>query len=979
MKKKLLLSVLMMLFVGIDALAVDPTWTDDDGVTWAFSNWQFNVNGETKYYWTITGVSGYGEHVTIPSVVYDGETPRTIEAIGGTLFYGNTKITTIVLPPTIKYIFGDYYKCFTPNSGKVFMTGDTPPVLQTADAFGAGITILVPDASLDDYQQASKWSDIAVRIISKEVQTGYDVIVTAESNMSAIHQAIGTANLGNVMFLKVRGSINSYDFMIMRNKMHNLHDLDLTDATIKASDYEFLSGCKTSDDIIPVNALSNMTKLVSVKLPKSIKRVDNNAFANCQGLRSVDCQGVLEEIGNYAFASCWSLVTLNLNEGLKAIGQYAFHSTSNLDTKGSPITTLTTPSTLRIIGKYAFCACGLLNELNLNEGLEKIDDYAFSYCGSLTEITIPESIKVINGYAFANCGNLQTVHLPSELETIGYAAFRYCQQLKDIQLPSKLKSINTDAFNYCTSLTSIRIPGTVRSIAAGAYSNCNALQNIYCYIVEPPVIADNTFSTWTTANLYVPLMAFNNYYYDTQWSKFEHLATENTLMVKTFYLNNDYTFNDELAGETGETPDVDLEAGSGIIANNTTTTVTLGGVHMKNNGTKSGSIVAKDNLTVENLFFDMTVAANKWYFLSLPFRVKAENVTAPGPYVFRYYDGATRAANGKGGWKNHEGTYLEAHTGYIFQTNTAGTLTFQVEPADVSFSGATRQDALATHAAADAKNASWNFMGNPFPSYYDIDNTGYNAPITVWNGTSYVAVRPGDDQYQIGPFQAFFVQKPEAVTSVEFPFEGCHTYSQWADIVAGKNKAPRRAGQKNRLLVNLTIGRDETVDDRTRVVFNEQKTTAYELDCDAAKFLSSEPVAQLYSLDDEQSQYAINERPQGDVRLGYVAAEGGMLTITAERMDQPLLLYDKLMNIQHDLSTGGYMFSTEAGTFNDRFVMTINGHATAITQQPSPITQQPTDVFSLGGAHVSSKGTDGLSSGTYVVKQGSVSTKVIVK
>ena len=966
MKQRLLLSVLLVLFVGIKAQAYE--WTDENGVTWTFSQRTYTINGESQKLWSIDGASGYGEEVTIPSIVYNGTTPCTVEAIYKLFSQKERTATSVTVPSTIKHIHynssSGIYNPFRFYAGIVTMMGATPPTLSDIASFGAGVTVMVPNSSLNAYRTADVWKDMDMHIISQSVETTYNITSTAQASASGIHQVIGEENLGNVMSLTVSGSINSYDIMIIRNKMLNLHYLDLTNANIVANSYCYYQSYSTTDNVLGDNAFFSMTRLISVKLPKSCTEVNSKAFAGCAGLSSVSLPAC-QTVGSYAFQNCYSLTNVSLPV-CQTIGSYAFWGCGSLPSIFLPV--------CQKISSGAFKSCDSLAGLSL-PACQTIGYEAFISCTALANVSMPVCQTIVE-YAFSGCESLTSVSMPV-CQTIGKRAFQNCESLTSVSMPV-CQIIDEEAFVNCTSLAELHIPSSITSIGNKAFFGCTALKDYYAYTIEPTSITESTFSNWTSATLHIPTHAYDKYYYDTQWSKFAKLVQDVDYQYQYFYLTQDYTFNDAV-GAMNSTPDVNMNAGSGLIVETTNETVTLGDVHLMDNGTTSGSIVANNNLTVENLFFDMTVAANKWYFLSLPFRVKAENVTAPGPYVFRYYDGATRAANGSGGWKNHTGEYLEAHTGYIFQTNTAGTLTFQMEPADVSFSGDTRQNAMATHVATNAKNASWNFMGNPFPSYYDIDDTGYDAPITVWNGSSYIAVRPGDDLYQIGPFQAFFVQKPEAVTNMEFPFAGCHTYNQWAEIVAGKNMAPRRARQKNRQLVNLTIGMDETVDDRTRVVFNEQKTTTYELDCDAAKFLSSEPVAQLYSLDDEQSQYAINERPKGDVPLGYVAAENGMLTITAERMDQPVLLYDKVMNIQHDLSTGGYTFSTEAGTFNDRFVMTINGNATAITQQPSPDTQQPTDVFSLGGSHVSSKGTDGLSSGTYVVKQGGVSTKVIVK
>lgn len=1019
MKKKLLLSVLLMLFVSIKVQAYE--WTDGNGVTWTFYQKSYTINGENQKLWAIDGASGYGEEVTIPSVVFNGETPCTIEAVHTLFNTENKTVTSVIVPSTIKYISNGKYNNVSNQfgfyAGTVTMMGTTPPTLaESSGVVGPGVTILVPNSSLTAYREAEGWSNLAVRILSQDTMTDYSVTTSALSTGSGLHLAIGEENLGNVMSLTVKGTLNSYDIIVLRNKMHNLHYLDLTDATIKANSYPYYENYVTKDNTIGQYAFYGLPKLMTVKLPKSIKTIENQAFNTCQGLRQVVCQGDLtaisdyafandynlnsltlndnlQNIGPYAFQACYALKILNLNSSLQTIGQYAFSNCSGLKTVSAQnglktiggcaflsckeLQTVTLKTGIQSIGNNAFDYCLKLESINLPDGLQTIGTYAFRDCRTLPSIQIPEGITTINKETFESCYSLTSVSFPTTLETIGNHAFNGCKSLTTMSLPENLQTISMYAFSGCTSLPVVHIPSSIRSIGQYAFNNCSNLKDVFAYTLEPTDIVENTFSSWTTATLHVPTMAYYNYYFNTQWSKFASLVEDTDYKYHYFYVTNDYTFTDD--SDTSETPDVDLNGGSGIVAENTTSTVTLGDVHMLDNGTTSGSIVANDNLTVENLFFDMTVDANKWYFLSLPFRVKQTNVTTPGAYIFRYYDGATRAANGSGGWKNYTGEYLEAHTGYIFQTNTAGTLTFHVEPADMNFSGAARQNAMATHTAENAKNASWNFMGNPFPSYYDIDDTGYDAPITVWNGTSYVAIRPGDDQYHFGPFQSFFVQKPEAVASIEFPHSGCHTYKQWAEILAGKANAPRRAGQKNRQLVNLVIGNGEVVDDRTRVVFNAQKSVDYELDCDAAKFFSSEQVAQLYSLDDQKNCYAINERPMGEVRLGYVAAQNGMLTISVDRMDLPVLLYDKLMNIYHDLSTGGYMFSTDAGTFNDRFVLTVNGNTTAIPQELSPNTQQPTDVYSLGGTRVSTNGTEGLSTGTYVVKQGNVSTKVIVK
>lgn len=1001
-------------------------WTDDNGVTWTFSQSNYTINGESQKLWRIEGAKNYGENVTVPQTVYNGTDACTIEAITGPYFPNASNVT---LPATIKYIgkyvFSGYDDRGLMYAGTVKINAATPPAFDSyygmKAIIGSGVTVLVPAASLSAYHKAEGWKDMDVRIISQSVKTSYDINATARSTSSGIHASVGEENLGNVMSLTVSGSINSYDILVIRNKMHNLHHLDLTNARIVANSYKYYENYNTTDNDLGPYTFTGMIKIITVKLPKTITSISERAFNNCDGLQTVEFQDALKSVGNNAFSSCENLkqaqfkvglekignqafencfalssITFPANGLLKTIGQYAFYGCSSLTSVTLPangsmeeigknafescrkLTTVALPinGSLMTIGSYAFYRCSSLTSVAFptNGSLKTINGAAFYGCSSLPSIEIPEGITVLYGSTFYGCSKLTNVSLPSTLITISSECFRACSSMPAITLPIKLKYIYDNAFFNCTSLAEIHLPSTIRSIGKSAFSGCTSLKDYYVYTIEPTNIEESTFSNWTTATLHIPRHAYDNYYWNTQWSKFDKLVQDNSYQYKYFYLTQDYVFNDEV-GTMSSTPDVQLDGGSGLVVE-TTNTVNLNEIHMSDNGTTAASIIANGNLTAEKVFIELTVQKNKWYFISLPFRVKAENVQAPGQYVIRYYDGKERATNGSGGWKNYTETYLQPKQGYILQCNADGTVIMTAENADLDFSGGDRQDALNSYVAENTQNASWNFLGNPHSSYYDIDDTGYEAPITVWNGSSYVAVRAGDDQYHLGPLQGFFVQKPEDKNHVNFPASGRHTLNQWADRVAEKQATSRSRAESRSLrkLVNLTIGNGENVDDQTRVVFNPQKSKDYEMDCDAAKFMSDQPVAQLYSLDQE-TQYAINERPEGEVNLGYVAAEEGMLTISAERMDCPVWLRDNEKGITHDLSVGGYTFNSAAGKNDSRFTLLLSGEKTAIEKTEMKSVVEGT-IYTLGGIQL----PEGCrQAGTYIVKKGNKATKVIKK
>ena len=257
-------------------------------------------------------------------------------------------------------------------------------------------------------------------------------------------------------------------------------------------------------------------------------------------------------------------------------------------------------------------------------------------------------------------------------------------------------------------------------------------------------------------------------------------------------------------------------------------------------------------------------------------------------------------------------------------------------------------------------------------NYYDIDDMGYSAPLTFWNGSSYVAYRPGDDNYQMSPFEAFFVQKPATGSDPTYTKDNRMSYN--AAQTAHTNKAAARRleqGPRDRYLLNLVLsnGMDE---DQTRVVFNEKTKKDYEMECDAAKFMSSERVPQLFSVY-ANTRYAINERPQGEVMLGFTAPVAGSYTLRAERMDMPVVVKDLVMGITHELKNGEYTFETEAGTFESRFVLMPAGGQTAISDAQT-YGEEAESVYTLDGKQMPATGK-----GVSIVRKGNEVQKVIVK
>lgn len=900
------------------------------------------------------------------------------QSIGMNAFASCSRLESVSIPNTIKSLG---YKCFNGNTSLTLYAKNVPALdrypgnMAETDtlALGKNVLIIVPEESLAAYQAADVWNTMSERIFPLGTQFDYDVEATAQASTSGLQKAIGEKNLRSVVTLKVKGSINSYDIMVMRNKMDNLHHLDLSDADIKSNSYDYYTGFSTQDDILGPHSFADLDKLLTVKLPKSVKYI-NQAFNNCSQLRSVEMPENLICVGD-TLDNEWSM------------GGEAFSNCTNLE--------YIIFHNCEKIGGSAFYQCNSLQEITLPKNLKHVGSYAFSQCSQLKDIILPSEVETISYHAFEYCNNLASIQFPPSLKRIESYAFSGCSKLSSINLPG-LTSISENTFNGCSNLTEVKLPSTLERIGDNAFSSCDNLNKVYTYTVLPINIDQNTFTNFKATTLYVPTQSYDNYYWSTQWGQFKEIK-EFDEPYTYIYLDNEFTLEKRFEG----TPDIDIK-NNGALTVNGKDNQNAGEVTVKGDGNSSaGTLITDGNLDAKKLRFDITVNANQWYFFSFPFDINLADIKTPGKYVFRKYNGSLRADQGTGGWVDlaSDETTLKQGVGYIFQTAQSGNLTLRVTKEKFGKLDANNivKD-LSSYPSADEQNASWNFIGNPQISYMDAASLGYDAPITYWNGNSYEAVRPGDDEFALQPFQAFFVQKPVDVSNIEFKAEDRITKSE--SINKQNNARARRIGRginPERLLINLTLS-DGNHTDKTRVVFNDKKSQAYELDCDAAKFAAINDAPQFYTIEAKAGNLAINERPMGSVKLGFAAKKAGNFTISAKRMDQPMLLQDNQTGATYDLTEGDYQFASNAGTFENRFVLVPSRGTTGIADivKKTGINIMPTDaginlngvdgkkvtIYAADGTMLASRTFDGmlnLMKGVYIVKIDNLSTKVMVK
>jgi hypothetical protein len=249
-------------------------------------------------------------------------------------------------------------------------------------------------------------------------------------------------------------------------------------------------------------------------------------------------------------------------------------------------------------------------------------------------------------------------------------------------------------------------------------------------------------------------------------------------------------------------------------------------------------------------------------------------------------------------------------TGSINKT-IDGTLYFWTHKADIGAGANLGPDAL-------------NFSQDDYAVYTLAGGVGTSATISA-TGSSDVAVNSIPSGY-IASGQAFFVEA-EAAGNVTFNNSmrsRTHSNSQFYKSRPVKSKT----ATKNRIWLNLenSIG----MFSQQLVGYFNNTSLGFDNGYDGL-FNEAGNYVNFYSFIDDktykiQGRSAFDENDQ--VRLGYSSAVAGTFNINIDskegvfnNLSTAVYLEDKLLNVIHNLKTEAYTFTTEKGTFNDRFIL----------------------------------------------------------
>ena len=239
------------------------------------------------------------------------------------------------------------------------------------------------------------------------------------------------------------------------------------------------------------------TSIISVKIPGTIKYLENRCFGYCNNLKKVEIENGVSSIHYDAFCGSKNVTEVIVD---RDVTDYITHF-FNLEK-------LTIGPHVKEVRNASLSSCKQLTDLYIN--CEEISDINpgglrkpwFNYLSSLKRVKFGENVRKINAEAFAYASNIESMDFSkSSLDSIGnnafegcdfefldlsstklkvipIQAFRVCNNMKLIILPNTLKMIYEEAFYGCSKLEYVYIPDSVTCIMNRAFKNCDNLQQI---------------------------------------------------------------------------------------------------------------------------------------------------------------------------------------------------------------------------------------------------------------------------------------------------------------------------------------------------------------------------------------------------------------------------------------------------------------------------------------------------------------------
>lgn len=270
-----------------------------------YQNYEYRINNDNSTV-TITGYLGSSKEITIPSSIPVGVKEYNVISVSENAFYGNTKLTKVIIPDTIISIGNDAFaNC---SSNLIIYAANNSDAIDYAKSNNIKYLITAEEYAYDIL--ASSNIEIKEYLGNKASITIPNKLDDKTVTEIAEKAFYANENIQNVV---ISNSVKKIDKKAFANCI-NLINITLPDSITNIEEQAF-SGCNNLTDFI---------------IPNKIKVIEPKTFYMCSSLKTIEIPENVTEIGSKAFAGCTSLSSINIPENVQTLQNGIFTDCNNL-------------------------------------------------------------------------------------------------------------------------------------------------------------------------------------------------------------------------------------------------------------------------------------------------------------------------------------------------------------------------------------------------------------------------------------------------------------------------------------------------------------------------------------------------------------------------------------------------------------------------------------------------------------------------
>ena len=253
-----------------------------------------------------------------------------------------------------------------------------------------------------------------------------------------------------------QGVLYTYDNKVLIKCPDKLEHINIHPKTTTIANYAFV-GCRIKEIILP-KALKIIghhafhgSSIESLDIPDNVLYIGHNAFRWCNKLTEISLPAELPELQESTFQKCKCLETIDIPQSITTIGGGCFSGCFKIDIniKGKDFKVF--KGCLYQISRKSLIACwSLERNIQLANGLQRIENNAFAACKHFDSIKIPNTVIYIGNNLFGDYG-VSDIYIPKSVEIIEPFAFDH--NVKNIFVQKgktdKVKAMLPSTYHKC--------------------------------------------------------------------------------------------------------------------------------------------------------------------------------------------------------------------------------------------------------------------------------------------------------------------------------------------------------------------------------------------------------------------------------------------------------------------------------------------------------------------------------------------------